>query len=205
MAELLGGVCEFSTELERLSDGVYRVCIPLENIYTTAFIFTGDDGLAVYDTGSDEDDVRRYILPILAKFDAELKYIVISHMHHDHSGGASALLAVYPTARVVADVDGELLFGRYRTVRLPGHSPDCMGILDESTRTLYSGDCLQQYGITRFPTALEVPDEYPKSLDRVRHLKPKTIIASHNYVPCGWRVDGEAEVDALLAACEDAI
>ncbi len=216
----IGGVCAFSTEPERLAEGIFRLCIPFDgNIYTSSYILLGDGGTAVLDTGSCDGDAETYIIPFLETIGRVPDYVLCSHLHEDHCGGTPALLRTYPTAkavlfseenpypaeRVIVAGDGDVLLGRYRLCSLPGHTPDALAVLDERTNTLLSCDCLQQYGITRFPTGVSDVPAYMETLAKVRGLSVDTVIAAHNYVPLGGRADGEAEILRMLEVCAEAV
>ncbi len=220
MTELLGGVREFSTEPERLAEGMYRLCIPFDgNIYTSSYILLGDNGTAVLDTGSCDKDAETYILPFLEKLERTPDYVICSHLHEDHCGGTSTLLERYPSAmavlfapespyppeRTILAKDGDILLGRYRLLNLPGHTPDALAVLDDRTNILLSCDCLQQKGITRFPTGVSDVPAYLQTLARVPALSVKTILAAHNYVPLGERADGAEEIARLLKVCTAAV
>ena len=90
-------------------------------------------------------------------------------------------------------------------LHLKGHSNDGLAIFDKKTGTLITGDCLQQYGITRFGTSIYTVEAYQQSINKVRELLPNVIVASHDYVPCGYIAKGAEEVASMLEACDEAI
>ncbi len=215
----VGGVCEFSTEPERLAEGIFLLRIPFDgNIYTSSYILLGENGTAVLDSGSCGGDAEEYIIPFLEKLGRAPDHVICSHLHEDHCGGTSALLTRYPSAkavlfneenpypaeRVTLAKDGDVLLERYRLKNLPGHTPDALAVLDEGTKMLLSCDCLQQYGITRFPTGVSDVTAYMGTLETVRALSVKTIVAAHNYVPLGYRADGAEEIERMLTVCAEA-
>ncbi len=203
--------------LEQLTDGIYRICIPFERIYTTSFVLTHEGKTMVADTGSCQEDVEAYILPALEALGVKPDYIVISHFHWDHSGGLQAIMEAFPDATIGTFsgernggryhhfVDGEVLFHRFQMLHLPGHSEDSLGIYDLKIKALLSFDCLQKFGLDRFGTGVWDYATYRKTIQRVRRLAPIEIIAAHDYVPDGYRAIGADDVEVFLANCEASV
>ena len=204
------------TEFERLENGIYRLKIPFENIYTSVFALIEGDSCLLIDSGCNENDVHNFILPALSKSGFVPQMMLCSHLHGDHSGGIDALLLAFPKAKVglfsrdkffeaetVYFSDGDLLLGRFRVLNLKGHTRDCLAMLDEKTSTLLSFDCLQLFGVGRYGTSVTDCGDYLLTLERVRALNPKKIIASHEYVPCGFCADGHKEIEKYLDKCKE--
>ncbi len=203
--------------LERLLDGIYRICIPFESIYTSSFILKNDDKVVIADTGSSQEDVAKYILPTLRGLGLKPDYIVISHFHWDHSGGLNALIEAMPSIRIGTFAEerhgqqyhqfteGEVLFDRFQMLLLPGHSEDSLGIFDLKTKALLSFDSLQKYGLDRFGTGIVDYPAYRKTIQRVRDLAPNEVIAAHDYIPGGYRAIGAKDVETFLMNCEASI
>ncbi len=192
---------------ELLKEGIYRVCIPFENIYTSSFILTEKNDAIILDSGSNDEDAEKYIIPALKELGFNVKYIVSSHTHGDHNGGIDALRKAYPNAQHLYFADdsaknNEMLFSRYRILNLKGHSDDSLAVLDTKSNTLLSCDCLQLRGVGRYGTSVSDFNEYYKSIEYVRNLNVKSIIASHNYVPMG-AVAENGGVLKYLDACKD--
>ncbi len=101
--------------------------------------------------------------------------------------------------------DGDVLLDRYEIVALPGHTPDCMAVLDRKTNALLTCDSLQQQGVSHYGTHLEDAAGYLSGLMRIRAMQPRRVIAAHDYVPCGWDAQGEDAINALLDACVKAV
>jgi hypothetical protein len=79
-----------------------------------------------------------------------------------------------------------------------------MALLDLRSRTLVSGDCLQAYGIFgsgKWGANIRLPKEHFGALERVAALKPREILAAHDYEPAGWQAKGEKEVFDYLEFC----
>ncbi len=198
---------------ERLKEGIYRVCIPFENIYTSVFILIKGSEAVILDSGANEDDSRKYVIPAVAELGVTPKYLVSSHTHGDHHGGINALKQAFPDAvpalfsKDVADsyylTDGEVLLGRFKVLNLKGHSEDSLGILDLHTNTLISCDSLQMYGIDKYRGLIFDAEKYLESINRVRMLKVSAIIASHEYEPLGFMAE-DKNVQKFLGICEKA-
>ena len=143
---------------------------------------------------------------------SSVRYIALTHRHSDHAGGVSRLSELLPMAEVrspepvdlpeyVPINDGELLLGRLRAVELSGHTKHCFGYLDEQSRTLLSGDCLQLRGIGKYTNGVRYPELYRRSVENVRNMGLKRIVASHEYDPLGSIAQGRAEIEKYLDEC----
>ena len=201
---------------ELLTDGIYRLKVPFENIFTSVFALVEDNNCILLDSGCNEWDVNQIIIPALdaARFVPQM--MICSHLHSDHSGGMQALLKAFPKAKAglfarnkyfdgetIHLSDGGLLLNRFRVLNLKGHTDDCLAVLDEKTSTLLSFDCLQLFGVGRYGTSVTDCGDYLLTLERVRSLNPKKIIASHEYVPCGFCAYGHKEVEKYLDQCKE--
>ncbi len=197
--------------LEEVTQGIYRIRIPFDNIETTAFVLTNADACLIFDSGCHGADAEMYILPTITALGLPVRYLVASHAHEDHCGGMARLIDAYPQATVInkqehasaGDYDGTILLSRYMLLCLPGHSEDCLGILDLQGNTLLSGDALQMYGVGKYRTHVESLSDYERTLDRVAELKIQTILCSHEFEPLGAVVTDE-EVHICLQHCREA-
>ena len=98
---------------------------------------------------------------------ADIKYLVLTHKHSDHAGGAERLSALAPTIKVVSDVR-EIFLNGLTVYELKGHTLDCIGILDKRSDTLIAGDGLQGYGVGKYRCSLESKEEYIKTIDKIK-------------------------------------
>ncbi len=194
---------------EKLKDGIYRIRIPFESIFTSSFVLAEGDDAIVCDFGSSDSDASTYIIPELASLGVDVKYLAVSHDHGDHSGGIGAMMARYPYAKVISMSDkwgerahdGDILLDRFKLIHLMGHSDDGMAILDIKTNTLVSGDTLQVWGVDRWKTFFTKYDLYIETLEKVKELAPDTIIAAHEYEPCGAVAEGYEQISLFLDEC----
>jgi len=100
--------------------------------------------------------------------------------HERYELASYAVTAVTPT-RVVEEGD-EIDLGdrRFEVLHLPGHTPGEIGLWEESTRTLFSGDCVYESGILldEFPES-NVPD-YVLSMERPREVPARIVHGGHD-------------------------
>ena len=206
--------------IEGIEDGVFRLLIPFEDeILTTVYVVCGEDGVALIDSATYPDDVERFILPALELLEIDtrdVRFLLLTHAHGDHAGGASRLLECLPNAVSHApfDVDlprfSKLRDGEHPTARLlalslPGHTADSMAFLDLPTGTLLSGDCLQLFGVGKYRSGIGFPDLYRRSVERLRSMELSQIVAAHEYDPLGSIARGKEEIDRYLSTCLSAI
>ena len=204
---------EFTQEAE----GIFRLRVPFENLTTSVFLLLTKAGPVLYDCATTAEDVENVILPALREqglAPQELRAVVISHAHGDHSGGLMTLLQRAPELTVIArkseistciPSDGEMLFGGLRALYLPGHTADCLGLHDLNTDTLLTADALQLQGIDRFGCSLALPEEYVKTIEKIRCLAPRRLLTAHQYLPYGDRAEGMAEIARYLDGCLDVL
>lgn len=210
--------------IQNITDDSYRIVIPFLDIYTTVFILKTPDGVAVFDTATYDTDMDQYLFPALKELGVEkdqLKYVFISHNHRDHAGGLARFMEEYPATtivarsdsimekytanRVTAPEDGDLFLGCLRVVTIPGHTMDALAVYDIRSKTLFSGDCLQAYGIYgsgKWASNIRFPQEYFPAIEKVRGMEIETIVAAHNYHPCDYMATGKEQVARYLRECE---
>lgn len=198
---------------------VKRLLVPFDYLYTSVYLFETSNGVILYDC-ADLAGAEKYLLPALKEEGVDVKTIVVSHDHGDHSGGLPAVLRAYPKACVLAGkselyceglpagetvrverqlTDGERLADDVFAMALPGHTQDCFALFDRRTGTIFTVDAVQAGGVLpKYPTYAEKPNEYLSSLEKVRDCGAKRLIAAHDYFPCGDRADGEKEIDEYL-------
>ncbi len=212
------GVCTFCTHPEKISDCIRRLCIPFEDIYTSVFVLTTDEGTAVLDSGSSGWDAQTYIVPLLESLGREPDLLICSHLHGDHNGGTDWLLTRYPRATAVlfsenspypverthVAVDGEILLGRFQLWNLPGHTADALAVYDLTDGILLTQDCLQKRGITRYGYGVTDVAAYLASIERVRALSPAVLIAAHSFAPGGYIARGDGALAEFLDTCTTA-
>lgn len=87
-------------------DGIYLVDSFMGNIpdFTAVYAVTGTEGIALIDTAvsSSADSIMAGLRFLELDVD-DVRYVVITHLHLDHAGGAGFLLPILRNATVVAD------------------------------------------------------------------------------------------------------
>ena len=184
--------------------GIYRLKVPFDNLYTSVFLVTAEGKNVLVDCATTKEDVEEYILPALKSMGVELcdiDTLVVTHEHGDHAGGLPYILALAPQITVVTDV--RHLAKGVSTYPLPGHERNFVGVLDERTHTLISGDGLQGAGVGKYRCYLADKAAYVNTLEGIRQdARIENLLFSHAYEP--WyenRISGRENVLACLTEC----
>ena len=193
-------------KFENIIGGIYRLKIPFESIYTSVFLIKTEQGNALVDCATYASDVDEYILPALNQQGlrlTDIAYLILTHNHSDHAGGKARILELTPTIEMINA--GRSIFIKGLTMyALKGHTLDCIGIFDEHSGTLISGDGLQGAGVGKYRCSLANKEEYLKTIERIeRDKKIKNILFSHAYEP--WYKDcafGREEIEKCLQDCK---
>jgi len=117
---------------------------------------------------------------------APLVCVLVTHSHRDHVAGLPAISGRWPSVRVVRfieGIEGEPIAagdGLLRAIHTPGHSPDHLCFLDESSGDLYCGDLVREGGTIVIPASRGGNlRQYLDSLRRVRDLSPRRLLPGH--------------------------
>ncbi len=198
---------------EQLEKGIYRVRIPYENVYTSVFLLTYKKECLLIDGGASATDAENYVLPALRGAGMRPMMILRSHCHGDHSGGVQRIAEEYgikiglmeddfpKNGNFVRLYDGEILLNRFQLLNLKGHTDECLAVLDLKTKTLLSFDCLQMGGLDKYGATFTDKAAYLHTVGRVRRLRLRRIIASHDFEPFGFDV-GKERIIECLNVCE---
>ena len=186
------------------TQGIYRLKIPFEDLYTSVFLIHTKQGNVLVDCGTYPSDVDKYIIPSIEGLGLKLKdinYLILTHSHGDHTGGLSRLLDLNTMLQVVDGMMSILLDGIVM-YEMKGHTLDCIGILDERSGSLISGDGLQGEGIGKYRCSLVSKDEYIKTIEKIqKDERVKNILFSHAYEP--WCKDGAFGREKVLNCLRD--
>ena len=189
-------------EFIKEAEGIYRLCIPFDTVYTSVFLIEADKTVMV-DCATTRADVEDYIIPALAALGyapTDIDMLVLTHMHGDHAGGREYFLAHSPYTEVIRDVR-ELCDG-VRTYPMAGHTKDFIGVLDLRSGALISGDGIQGAGVDKYRTSLADKSEYVKTLERVKNdTRVEHLLFSHAYEP--WFCDKAIGRQRVLCCLED--
>jgi len=214
-------------DLSSLTADISRLVVPFLDIFTTVYVVKTPDGALLFDTATYATDIDDYIVPMLNELgiDADsLKYVLISHSHRDHAGGLERFMQLYPKTCIIskssalrekfagfdtfAPDDGSTVLDILKIVTVPGHSGDCISLLDTRTKTLLTGDCLQLYGIYGsgfWGANIGAPVDHLAAIEKLRGLDVETVAASHDYHPCGHIACGNDEISRYYDECANAL
>ncbi|MBQ8319384.1 MAG: MBL fold metallo-hydrolase [Clostridia bacterium] len=186
-------------------EGVYRLKVPFEDLYTSVFLILTEQGNVLVDSATYVSDVDNYITPALKEMGlsiTDIHYLVLTHKHGDHVGGKNRILELAPSIKIVQEIPLIALKG-LTVYEMKGHTLDCIGVLDIQSGTLISGDGLQGAGVGKYRCSLKSNEEYIKTIERIRQDKRiENILFSHAYEP--WDKDGvfgREEVERCLLDC----
>ena len=100
-----------------------------------------------------------------------------------HEGFDPASYSVTPATPTRIVEDGDVIDLGDRTLRvlhLPGHTPGEIGLWEEATRTLFSGDCVYESGVLLDELPESNISEYVRSMRRLRDLPARVVHGGHD-------------------------
>ncbi len=210
------------SEINTINENIHSIKIPYKDIFTTIYTLKTPKGTLLFDTGSFDEDIPNYIIPMLSELGVEnedLKYVFISHNHKDHAGGLNELLNHFPSLtvlsrcpklkekygeRVISFSDGDEILDCISLVTIPGHTMDSSAVYDKRTKTLISGDCLQLYGIFGsglWASNINYPTDHLEALKKLRSMNIEKVCTAHDYHPLGQIYTGKADVIKAIDSC----
>ncbi len=173
------------------------------------FLITTSNANVLVDCATYDSDVDRFIVPSLTELGVSLEsinYLILTHAHGDHAGGLKRILHYNSNIKVVKSGD-EFSIDAIRLYALKGHTLDCVGVFDESTGALISGDGLQGAGIGKYRCSITSKEEYIKTIEKInKDDKIENILFSHAYEP--WYKDyvkGREQIKQCLKDCKNYI
>lgn len=200
---------------KELVKNIYKLDIPFDNITTSSFLITTEEGNILVDCGTYPKDVNAIILPALNQIKVKPDFLFLTHSHSDHAGGTETLLKEFKALKLICYNEGVcnkyggiLLKDKDKIIKnicflhLSGHSFDSGALLDKRTKSVVTGDCLQLWGIGKYGCGIELPVEYIKSIQKLKDILPNNIFTSHKYYPLGSSAFGSDEAIIYLEKCE---
>jgi endoribonuclease LACTB2 len=167
----------------------------------TNCLLLGDEELWVVDPGSpwpEEQAILRQTLDKLAEEGRRAVGVLLTHHHHDHTGGARVLgLPIAATRETAAMLD----FGvdrivedgarfdvgprGWRALHLPGHTRGHLCLREEGSGAIVAGDLVAGVGTVVIDPPEGDMKDYLASLDRLLATKPGCIYPAHGPVVPG--------------------
>ena len=194
-----------NANFERVIEGIYRLKVPFDTLYTSVFLVKSEGGAIMVDCATTDYDVDEIILPALRDFGcktSEIGAVVVTHSHVDHAGGLSRIKHHAPNIDVIREV--RPIYDGLEVYPLYGHADDMIGLFDPCTGTLISGDGLQGAGVDKYRTSVANKAAYFETIERIRRDKRvENLIFSHAYEP--WFKDsifGREGVLDVLDECK---
>ena len=150
-------------------------CFVCGMIANNCYVLTADDSkdAIVIDPGAPSNKLEEYLF----NNNLDVKYMILTHGHGDHTGGIDRIKDLYPESKLIAcKKEAKLLYDRHmsfgqggivadinvvdneemdicgfhlRFIETPGHTPGGMCIYIKSEKLLFSGDTLFMYSIGR--------------------------------------------------------
>ena len=168
--------------------------------HTNCFLL-GDDELWVVDPGSpwpEEQQILRDTLDRLAAEGRKAVGVLLTHHHHDHTGGAQVLgLPIAASAQTAEALDfkvdrvlrdGEVIEAGprgWRALHLPGHTRGHLCLLEQGSGAVVAGDLVSGLGTVIIDPPEGDMADYLASLDRLLSLGPGAIFPAHGPVVPG--------------------
>jgi glyoxylase-like metal-dependent hydrolase (beta-lactamase superfamily II)/8-oxo-dGTP pyrophosphatase MutT (NUDIX family) len=167
----------------------------------TNCLLLGDEELWVVDPGSpwpEEQAILRETLDKLAGEGRKAVGVLLTHYHHDHTGGARVLGLPIAAARETAErlefpVDRVIDDGSrfevgprgWRALHLPGHTRGHVCLVEDGSRAVVAGDLVAGVGTVIIDPPEGDMKDYLASLDRLLGEKPGCIYPAHGPVVPG--------------------
>ena len=97
--------------MEQIDQGLFRLLVPFEELTTTVYVVLCPTGVALIDSATTQYDAEQVILPALREHGialTDVRYLLLTHDHGDHAGGAPYLLEHLPRATLRCPFDSPL-------------------------------------------------------------------------------------------------
>ncbi|MCP5146406.1 MAG: MBL fold metallo-hydrolase [Gammaproteobacteria bacterium] len=157
----------------------------------SSFALVTSAGIVLFDALNSPEEAEQIIVPNLQRLGldpANIKYIVVTHGHGDHYGGARYLQQTYGARVLSSAIDWDLMSGERSRGPFAGLEPPQRDIVIEDGQTLVVGDTTLRFYIT--------PGHTPGTLSTIF---PVTDQGQPHLVGFHGGTGGGREADALRA------
>jgi hydroxyacylglutathione hydrolase len=150
------------------------------------------------------------VIAALQQYDLQLKGILITHHHHDHTGGVNHLQNHYKNLRIIGShrshhtfiteraKDGDNLHCaplQLKAMEIPGHTLDHVALYNSDL--VFCGDTLFSFGCGRIFEG--TPEQMHQSLNKLRQLPDRTqIYCGHEYTLANLYFAQQVEPNNLM-------
>ena len=198
--------------VEQLTPRVLRVLGQNPGKFTfqgtnTFLIGTGRDRILV-DTSGGEPEYATLLASVLEERGISLKYVLITHWHGDHSGGAPDIARMYPHVKDhiykndpepdQQDIGNGQVFrvegATVTALHAPGHSEDHMCFILEEESAMFTGDNILGTGTT----SVEDLGLYTDSLQKMANKECSTGYPAHGQTIHDFPAKVEREIAQKL-------
>lgn len=187
---------------------IYRLKVPFEDLFTSVFLVFDGKNTVMVDCATTSFDVDEVIVPALREMGLDIKditHLMLTHKHGDHAGGLKRMRELFPDLTIIDKaVD---LSENLEVYPMPGHTDDCIGLLDKRTGTLVSGDGLQGDGVGKYRCSVVNKSGYADTIKKIKKdERINNVLFSHAYEPwCDSGAFGRDAVENCLFYCEKTI
>jgi metallo-beta-lactamase class B len=181
-------LCVVDQEYKERTNGVqYNGLIPAQKVFdnlfhvgqmmVSAWAIRTDDGIVLIDALNNADEAREIIVPGLQQMGLDpktIKYVIITHAHGDHYGGAQYFRDTYGARMIASAQDWEVMgkpsvFDRIKLFDpAPRKLPDDITIADGQTLTL--GGLSIRFAVTPGHTPGTLSLYFPVADNGARHM-----------------------------------
>jgi metallo-beta-lactamase class B len=194
---------EGAAEPTQVFDNLFFLGLPT----VSAWALKTSDGIIVLDSLDNADEARSHIeggLKTLGLDPDEIKYVVITHAHGDHYGGATYLAEKFHARVVMSDIDWDVLAGPKRANYPANWGPipkRDIGVKDGDTLTL--GDTTIEFYLTPPHTPGTLSIIMPLADHGQHHVGAEWGGTAFNFAPTVANYETYAASAAKLARIAD--